>query len=122
MTPIQPSCLYPDDKEIARLVVGKDPERIRAFTRAVKADHLPGFPPINPLMGGRYWPKVKLYFDQRAGLRPPDPAISPALNKRLAGRIRIVPFAPDGEETFDAEKEAARRRRRRPPAGFGKQP
>jgi hypothetical protein len=43
-----------------------------------------GFPRIDPLMGGRYWPAVEAYWHRRYGLS------------------RLDVHQPDGKENFDA--------------------
>jgi hypothetical protein len=69
-----------------------------------------GLPKIDPLMGGRFWPAVRQWFLDRHGLSTelPSSASSPARS-----RVRIVPFAPDGEADFDGEKASAARGQRR---------
>jgi hypothetical protein len=98
--------LFPNEAEVARLVLGR-----RAAEWPGKAVVLEreGLPKIDPLMGGRFWPSVFRWFCDRYGL---DAASSdaPMMGK---SRIRIVPFAPDGMEDFDGEKAQAARGQRR---------
>ena len=65
---------------------------------------------IDRLMGGRFWPAVHQWFLDRHGLAAelPSGASLPARS-----RVRIVPFAPDGEADFDGEKAQAARCQRR---------
>jgi hypothetical protein len=69
-----------------------------------------GLPKIDSLMGGRFWSAVRQWFLDRHGL----------MGQLLGGealpaktRVRIVPFAPDGEVDFDGEKAQATRCQRR---------
>jgi hypothetical protein len=100
--------LYPSEAEIARAVLGAD----RAKEWPAKAVILErrGLPPINPLYGGRFWPAVVRFFHIDEGL---DVAGTPETTLPRSRSVRIVPLAPDGEETFDAEKAAAVRSQRR---------
>ena len=55
--------LYPDEKAIARAVMGP-----RAKEWPVKAKYLEekhGLPPVDELMGGRFWPAVEQFFRTR---------------------------------------------------------
>jgi hypothetical protein len=91
-SPLEPSCLFPDEKEIARLVLGS---RASEWPVLVHAFEMDGLPKRDPLTGARYWPAVKAWFDARYGIATPA---SP------------VPLAPDGVEDWGA---ADRRRPRR---------
>jgi hypothetical protein len=59
--------LYPQEDEVAKAVLGRAAKvsQWRALA-AVLERH--GFPQIDPLMGGRYWPAVVAYFNRRHGL------------------------------------------------------
>jgi hypothetical protein len=97
--------LYPSEAVIARWVLG---DRSTAWpAKAVLLERL-GLPKIDPLMGGRFWPAVKVWFLRRHGLDTSAKATMPTHQ-----RIRAVPFAPDGEADFDGEKAQAARRQRR---------
>jgi hypothetical protein len=99
--------LYPSEATLARRVLGD-----RAGDWPAKAVLLEreGLPKIDPLMGGRFWPAMKRWFLGRHGLAPnPDAAATIPAHRR----IRLVPFAPDGEADFDGEKAQAARRQRR---------
>src|SRR5215469_2291859 len=98
--------LYPDEAEIARRVLG---DRAREWRGKVAVLERDGLPKVDPLMGGRFWPAVRQWFLDRHGVaaRPSDGASLPA-----KGRVRLVPFAPDGEADFDGEKTQAARSQR----------
>jgi hypothetical protein len=88
--------LYPDEAAIAAAVLG--PRRAREWSRI--AQHLEdkhGLPPVDTEMGGRFWPAVVAYFRTRHGMHVdglPPPTAS------AHSRIRVVPFAPDGNERW----------------------
>jgi hypothetical protein len=96
--------LYPDEREIALLVLG--PKRMKDWDSIAAIEERHGLPKIDPQYGGRYWPAVLRFYNVRNGL---DAATNTAIDTRQ--RVRVVPFAPDGEETFDAEKAASVRHR-----------
>ena len=88
--------LYPSEADIAVLVLG--PKRAKDWPHIaahLEAKH--GLPPVDAEMGGRFWPAVRQYFHTRHGMHvdgaPPLAATS--------GRIRVVPFKPDGKDHFD---------------------
>ena len=56
----EPSCLYPDDKEIARIVLG--PTRAKHWQGLSVMLERQGLPKIDPQTGGRYWPKVREFL------------------------------------------------------------
>ncbi len=58
-----PSCLFPDEAEIARLIVG--PKRAAYWRGTAVVLERDGFPRIDPQFGGRYWPAVKAFLDAR---------------------------------------------------------
>jgi hypothetical protein len=58
-----PSCLYPDEAEIARLILG--PKRVTWWKGLVVVLERGGFPRIDPEFGGRYWPAVQAFLDRR---------------------------------------------------------
>ena len=70
--------LFATDEELGEAVLGRD--RRREFAALAQVHEHTGLPKICPLMGGRYVPGVKAYFDAQYGL--------PA----------AVPFAPNGVE------------------------
>ncbi len=59
----EPSCLYPDEAEIARLVLG--PKRAKLWQGLAVVWERSGLPKVDPQTGGRYWPKVKAFLDRR---------------------------------------------------------
>jgi hypothetical protein len=99
--------LYPDETEIARRVLG---DRTREWPSKAAILERQGLPKIDSLMVCRFWPAVHQFFLDRHGVaaQPADSAPSPA-----KGRVRLVPFAPDGEADFDGEKAHATRGQRR---------
>ena len=56
--------LFPSEAEIARRL-SQTPQEWAAKARVLERD---GLPRIDPLMGGRYWPAVRAYFQARYGL------------------------------------------------------
>lgn len=72
--------LFPSETEIARRL-SQDP---RTWAQKAKILERDGLPPVDPMMGGRYWPAVQAYWDRRYGL------------------ASIGAFAMDGRENFDA--------------------
>lgn len=58
----EPSCLYPDEKELARVLLG---ERSGQWKTICKIEERHGLPRISPVYGGRYWPAVKAFYDRR---------------------------------------------------------
>ena len=99
--------LYPSEPVVARLVLG---DRAREWPAKAVLLERHGLPTIDPLMGGRFWPAVKTWFLRRHSVEHDRQSNATMLANR---RIRVVPFATDGEADFDGEKaEAARRQRR----------
>ena len=74
--------LFPSENEIARRL-SQDPKDW-PDKEAVLERH--GLPRIDPMMGGRYWPAVREFWNRRYGL------------------TSIEAFQPDGEENLDALK------------------
>lgn len=58
----EPSCLYPDEKELARVLMGP---RASEWPAIAKAEEKAGLPRISVQYGGRYWPAVKAFYDRR---------------------------------------------------------
>ena len=56
------------------------------FRATIRQAELHGFPPIQKLWGGRYWPKVKAWLDNDNRVNDHD----------------IITVAQDGQENFDA--------------------
>lgn len=57
----EPSCLFPDENEIAHCVLGSERSRTWKGLAIVLERH--GLPKIDPMFGGRYWPKVRAFLD-----------------------------------------------------------
>ena len=72
--------LFPCEAEIARRL-SQTPAQWAAIAIVLERD---GLPPVDPLMGGRYWPAVDAYWKRRYGLN------------------MIEVSQPDGEENLDA--------------------
>lgn len=72
--------LFPAEAEIARRI-GKSSFEWRQIAVILERD---GLSPIDPLMGGRYWPAVVAFFSRRYGLST------------------LSPLQADGEENLDA--------------------
>jgi hypothetical protein len=102
-----PETLYPDEAKLARLVLG---QRAREWPAKAMVLEREGLPRIDPLMGGRFWPAVKKWFFIRHGIDAESPTGATIAAK---SRVRIVPFAPDGEADFDGEKAKSARYQRR---------
>jgi hypothetical protein len=69
------SCRYPSELEIARELMG--PKTTLATWRAmVPILEAQGLPPINPLFGGRPWPKVCAWLDKYDGVREVQAPVS----------------------------------------------
>ena len=71
---------FPSEGEIARRL-SQDPKSWPAIALVLERQ---GFPRIDPLMGGRFWPAVRMWFFRRYGLST------------------LPPSNPDGEENLDA--------------------
>jgi hypothetical protein len=105
--------LYPTEQQIASAVMGVD----RAKEWPSKAKYLEdkhGLPPVDELMGGRFWPAIVEYFKTRHGVDLPKSVDAPQIATTMNSRVRVVPFRPDGKEDFDvAEAQATPGRRHR---------
>lgn len=97
--------LFPSEPEIARAVLGERWEQWK--DKAVILDRK-GLPPINPLMGGRYWPAVKAFFDVVNGL----PLQSQTSGASMPVGVQVVPPRHDGVETFHGKKARTAHSRR----------
>ena len=91
----EPMPLYPTEEQIARAVL--PPDKTKAWDGIASVLERRGFPQIDPLFGGRYWPAVKAFLDRRHGLNNTTPAA-----------------APDGEENWDDAKPSTKSTRPRP--------
>lgn len=63
---LEPASLYLTDEEIAPLVMGK--RRAKEWSGVVTVLERRGFPPKDPLFGGRYWPSCREFLDRHNGL------------------------------------------------------
>ncbi|WP_457492084.1 hypothetical protein [Tardiphaga sp. P5_C7] len=94
-----PIPMYPDEDRIAVEVMG--PARAKEWpSKARYLEDKHGLPPVDELMGGRFWPAVVEYFKTRHGIALP-PAVDGVSNSKSSARVRLVPFKPDGKESFD---------------------
>lgn len=82
--------LFADDASIGAALLGRD--RAREWGAMAALLEARGLPKIDALMGGRYVPAVKAFFDRDYGLT----GVSP-------------PLAPDGTEDLGAWKKRKRR-------------
>jgi hypothetical protein len=83
--------LFPTEAHIARLVLG--PGRGGEWKGIAHVLERQGLPKIDHLMGGRYWPAVKVFFDYRAGIgtKAPPPALDGQENWPTSRRTIIPP-------------------------------
>ncbi|WP_245443989.1 hypothetical protein [Microvirga sp. KLBC 81] len=70
--PDEPLPLYPTEDQIARAVL--PPDNVKSWDGIAAVLEKRGFPQIDPLFGGRYWPAVKAFLDRRHGLTDATPA------------------------------------------------
>ncbi|WP_244473018.1 hypothetical protein [Methylobacterium sp. Leaf100] len=80
----EPSCLFPDENEIAHCVLGKGRTRMWFGLAHVLERH--GLPRIDPQFGGRYWPAVKAFLDRHMGLHPVRPDEPPVFRREPGPR------------------------------------
>ena len=59
---IEPTCLFPDEAEIAKLVLGT--KRAKAWPGLAVVLERSGLPRVNVMFGGRYWPAVRAFLDR----------------------------------------------------------
>ena len=78
--------LFATDDVIGTALLGAD--RVQEWRQMVPLLEARGFPKVDPLMGGRYVPAVRAYFDHQYGL------------DHGGG----LPLAPDGVEDFEKWK------------------
>jgi hypothetical protein len=95
--------LYPSERVLARAVLGAGRED--EWPSIAELLDKQGFAPIDPLMGGRYYPAVEAFFCNRS---------MPKTDQQLStGTVAVVPFKPDGVENRRGEQEASHDTRRR---------
>ncbi|HZH50297.1 MAG TPA: hypothetical protein VEZ16_00295 [Microvirga sp.] len=71
----QPMPLYPTEDQIAQAVL--PPGNVKSWDGIAAVLEKRGFPKVDPLFGGRYWPAVKAFLDRRHGLADATPAKEP---------------------------------------------
>lgn len=54
--------MYPDEAELARVVVGA--KRAKTWGGLAAVLERSGLPKVDPMMGGRYWPAVREFLDR----------------------------------------------------------
>ena len=89
---IQALPLFATDALLGAALLGDD--RVEEWRQMVPLLETRGFPKIDELMGGRYIPAVRAYFDHQYGLN----------------RGGVPPLAPDGVEDFDGWRQRQKRR------------
>lgn len=62
-TRLEPSCLYPDDTELALLILG--PRRAQLWPEIAMIEERHGFPRVDPLYGGRSWLDIVAFYERR---------------------------------------------------------
>lgn len=60
---LEPSCHWPDDKELATLILGT--KRAHEWPAIVKAEEKAGFPRVSTLYGGREWAAIVEFYERR---------------------------------------------------------
>ena len=90
--------LYPSEAELAVLVLGR--ARAGQWPAVASVLEKRGLPPINPRYGGRFWPAVVRFFHIEEGLDQGTPHGTASPSAGRGRSVRIVPFAPDGQENF----------------------
>jgi hypothetical protein len=78
--------LFASEKELATALLGQ--ERASEWRALVPLYEKRGFPKIDPLMGGRYTPAVKAFFDHDYRLTPDAPAAPPGAEKVITWNDR----------------------------------
>lgn len=72
--------LFATDAELAEALLGK---RACAWKDLMPLYERRGFPKIDPVMGGRYTPAVKAFFDVEYGLTASAPKAPPGVEKPI---------------------------------------
>jgi hypothetical protein len=97
----KPATLYASEEQIAELILG--PNRLRDWKQRVPILERQGMPHIDPLMGGRYLPAVRAFFDRLNGVSD-----------------RQVPSRADGSEDWtckEGRSSSSRRAKRQGSSG-----
>src|SRR5215204_5265490 len=84
--PPEPTCLFPSDEEIARVLFGSDKARAKLFEQTLGDEERRGLPRKHSAYGARYWPAVKAYYDYEWGLVAEPPFSSAADSNSPGGR------------------------------------
>jgi hypothetical protein len=80
--------LYASEEQVAELVLG--PGHLRDWKDRAVILEREGLPKIDPMMGGRYLPAVRTFFDLRNGV--------------YSNRSKPVLMKPDGKDNFSCPK------------------
>jgi len=86
--------LFATDSLLGAALLG--PDRAQEWLQIVPMLESRGLPKVDQLMGGRYVPAVRAFFDRRYG---------------LDHNAANVPLAPDGVEDFDSWKRRKKNQR-----------
>ena len=84
--------LFATDSLLGAALLG--PDRVREWRQVAQMLEERGLPKVDQLMGGRYVPAVRAFFDRLYGLDSAN-----------------VPLAPDGVEDFEGWKRGAKPKR-----------
>jgi hypothetical protein len=84
--------LFATDSLLGAALLG--PDRVREWRQVAQMLEERGLPKVDQLMGGRYVPAVRAFFDRLYGLDSAN-----------------VPLAPDGVEDFDGWKQRQKQKR-----------
>lgn len=85
-SPAEPTCLYPSESEIARLVLGERSAMWDVISTGLESR---GLPPVDSTFGGRYWPAVRAFLDRRNRIAPDGTTAEiPDGHRRQAARAR----------------------------------
>ena len=84
---------FAGDNKLGAALLG--PDRVQEWRQIAQLLEERGLPKIDPLMGGRYVPAVRAFFDRLYGV----------------DRATNMPLVPDGVEDFDGWKHQRRQRR-----------
>lgn len=86
--------LFASEEQIAEIFMG--PGRTRDWKERIGVLEHEGLPKIDPLMGGRYLPAVKKFFDQRSDVimrqrRPPPNEGESSCTPRPSSKRKLTP-------------------------------
>jgi hypothetical protein len=84
---------FAGDNKLGAALLG--PDRVQEWRQIAQLLEERGLPKIDPLMGGRYVPAVRAFFDRLYGV----------------DRATNMPLVPDGVEDFDGWKHQRRQKR-----------